>query len=54
MDRSKCELQNIYEIYQPKIPRYVTHLVGEVEAEDLTQDVFIKACQALSGFRGES
>jgi len=48
------EFQHIYNTFQPKILRYVIHLVGEHEAEDLTQEIFAKAAQALPDFRGES
>jgi RNA polymerase sigma-70 factor (ECF subfamily) len=51
MDRN---FQQIYEAYQPKILRYLTRMVGEDEAEDLTQEVFIKAGNAIANFRGES
>jgi RNA polymerase sigma-70 factor (ECF subfamily) len=54
MFHDNVELQNIYTAFHPKILRYLTRLVGEEEAEDLTQEVFIKAGQALAGFRGES
>lgn len=54
MDNVSDDIQKIYETYQPKILRYMARLVGEDEAEDLTQEVFIKAGQALPGFRGES
>lgn len=45
---------SIYETFQPKILRYLTRLVGETEAEDLTQEVLIKVNETLSYFRGES
>lgn len=48
------ELQEIYDTFQPRILRYLTRLVGQFEAEDLTQEVFIKVGQALGSFRGES
>ena len=54
MDANELEFQSIYTAFQPKILRYLTRLVGEQDAEDLTQEVFIKANQALPGFRGES
>ncbi len=54
MYTAEYDFQNLYEVYQPKILRYMVRLVGEDEAEDLTQDVFIKASMALEGFRGES
>jgi len=40
--------------FQPRILRYVTRLVGESEAEDLTQEVLVKISQSLNSFRGES
>jgi RNA polymerase sigma-70 factor (ECF subfamily) len=54
MDDVLGDFDTIYAIYHPKILRYLTRLVGEDEAEDLAQEVFIKASQALPGFRGES
>jgi RNA polymerase sigma-70 factor (ECF subfamily) len=44
----------VYQEYQPKIQRYLTHFSGEADAADLTQTVFLKASQSLDGFRGES
>ena len=54
MDNSEVEFQEIYAVFQPKILRYLIRLVGENEAEDLTQEVFVKVSQALKNFRGES
>ena len=54
MDHCPLEFPQIYTAYWPKIARYLARLVGEDEAEDLTQEVFIKVNQALPGFRGES
>jgi RNA polymerase sigma-70 factor, ECF subfamily len=49
------EIQNIYKEYYPKILGYLTRIVGNrVEAEDLTQDVFIKVSEALDRFEGRS
>lgn len=39
---------------RPKIQRYLARLVGPADAEDLTQEVFVKVAQALPNFRGES
>jgi RNA polymerase sigma-70 factor (ECF subfamily) len=44
----------VYQEFQPKIQRYLTHLSGEADAPDLTQTVFLKVSQSLDGFRGES
>jgi RNA polymerase sigma-70 factor (ECF subfamily) len=54
MNVSALDFQKIYEDFQPKILRYLTRLVGESEAEDLAQEVFIKADKALGNFKGES
>lgn len=39
--------------YEASIYRYVLRLVGSSDAEDLTQDVFLKAIAGLPRFRGE-
>jgi len=54
MSDNELEFQKIYDTFQPKIHRYLTRLVGEHEAEDLTQEVFTKVSQGLKNFRGES
>ena len=54
MDDSELEFQKIYDAYQPRILGYLVRLVGEYEAEDLTQEVFVKVNQALANFRGEA
>lgn len=46
--------QDIYNAFRPRILRYLSRMVGEDEAEDLTQEVFIKIDRALKTFRGES
>ncbi len=48
------DFQKIHADFRPKLLRYLTRLVGEQEAEDLTQEVFVKISQALHTFRGES
>lgn len=54
MNAGELEFQNIHNMFRPKILRYLTRLVGRHEAEDLTQEVFVKVAQALTTFRGES
>lgn len=54
MDDGELEFQEIYDTFQPKIHRYLKQLVGDGEAEDLTQEVFVKVSQALENFRGDS
>lgn len=46
--------QRLYDDLRPKIFRYLTRMVGASDAEDLTQEVFVKVAQALPNFRGES
>lgn len=54
MAETDLDFQTIYNTFQPKIRRYLTRLLGEFEAEDLTQEVFMKVSQFLKDFRGES
>jgi RNA polymerase sigma-70 factor (ECF subfamily) len=51
---SDVDFQTIYETFQPRISRYLASLVGDQEAEDVTQEVFTKVNRGLSNFRGES
>ncbi len=48
------DFQKIHAEFRPKITRYLARLVGEFEAEDLTQEVFVRVNQNLPNFRGES
>lgn len=54
MSDAVLDFQKIHADFRPKIQRYLTRIVGEYEAEDLTQEVFVKISQALHTFRGES
>jgi len=45
---------SIYSVFYPKIVRYLAHVVGWRDAEDVTQEVFVKVNQALKTFKGES
>jgi RNA polymerase sigma-70 factor (ECF subfamily) len=54
MEGATLDFQTIHADFRQRIQRYLTRLVGEYEAEDLTQEVFIKISQALHNFRGES
>jgi len=53
-DDPKLRFQQVYDEYHAKVFRYLTRIVGRCEAEDLTQEVFVKVGQALETFRGES
>lgn len=48
------EFEQVYAIFQPKVHRYLTRLIGEKDAEDLTQEVLIKVEQALADFNHKS
>lgn len=39
---------------QPDVWRLAAHLVGREDADDVTQDVFLRAYRSLPGFRAES
>ncbi len=54
MGNNEAIFEEAYKTFQPKILRYLARLVGEHEAEDLTQSVFFKVNQGLMNFRGES
>jgi RNA polymerase sigma-70 factor (ECF subfamily) len=54
MEASDADFQEIYAAFQSKILRYMARMVGENEAEDLTQEVFIKIGSALGTFRGDA
>lgn len=52
--QGRLSFQEIHDTFRPKILRYLVRLVGEQDAEDLTQDVLVKVSQALETFRGEA
>jgi RNA polymerase sigma-70 factor (ECF subfamily) len=54
MNEIALDFQKIHDEFRPKIHRYLARMVGEYEAEDLTQDVLIKISRTLQNFRGES
>jgi RNA polymerase sigma-70 factor (ECF subfamily) len=54
MNSDELEFNRIFKEYQSKILRYLTRLTGRYEAEDLSQEVFIKVESGLKNFRGES
>ena len=54
MNEAVLDFQKIHADFRPKILRYLSRMVGEYEAEDLTQEVFLKISQALDTFRCES
>jgi RNA polymerase sigma-70 factor (ECF subfamily) len=46
--------RKIHDEFRPKILRYLRRMIGETDAEDVCQEVFVKVDKALPGFRGES
>ena len=50
--RDQAAFAQLYEEYFDKIYRYITLKIGnKTEAEDLTQQVFLKALQSISSFK---
>lgn len=54
MDKETLDFGRVHDEYRQRIRRYVARLVGEHEADDLTQEVFLKVSRTLSGFQGNS
>lgn len=54
MTEKQLEFKVIYDSFQPKIFRYLAKLVNVHEAEDLTQEVFVRVSSGLPDFRGDS
>lgn len=54
MTEALLSFEEIHEAYRPKIRRFLVRMVGESEAEDLTQEVFMKIHRALPRFKGDS
>lgn len=53
-ERGERDFNAIHREFRPRIRRYLRHLAGEAEADDLTQTVFLKVSTALHSFRGDS
>lgn len=54
MNQVTQDFRTIYASYHPRIFRYLTRLVGQSEAEDLTQEVFLKVNRGLPDFKGDA
>lgn len=48
------DFQTIHASYRQRISRYLARLVGQSEAEDLTQEVFVRVSRGLADFRGDA
>lgn len=46
--------EEIYENNRARIVRYLARLVGDSEAEDLAQEVFVKVSRSIAAFRDEA
>jgi RNA polymerase sigma-70 factor (ECF subfamily) len=53
-DGDRTALLHALRASQPDVWRLATHLVGPNEADDVTQDTFVRAWRALPAFRGDS
>ena len=54
MPQDTQDFRTIYASYHPRIFRYLTRLVGQSEAEDLTQEVFLRVNRGLPDFKGDA
>lgn len=53
MKKSELAFHNAYDEFHAKIHHYLERMVGKDEAEDLTQEVFMKVNRGLDGFKGQ-
>ena len=51
---TQTEFKEIYREFQPKIRRYLAHMLGDQAAEDIAQEVFAKISRSLDSFKGNS
>lgn len=54
MASHELEFSDIYQEFHRRIHLYLERMVGKSEAEDLTQEVFMKIDKGLKEFKGES
>lgn len=54
MSQDTPDFDRIYAEQRPMIRRYLARLAGENDADDLTQETFIRVSQGLSTFKGQS
>ncbi len=53
-EERRKSFEDLYAEFHPRIRRYLGRLLGEDEADDATQEVFVKASHGLAKFRGAS
>lgn len=54
MGTSGLEFADVYNEFHEKLNRYLGRMVGKNDAEDLTQEVFLKINKGLPDFKGQS
>jgi DNA-directed RNA polymerase specialized sigma24 family protein len=54
MKKGDLDFDSVYDEFHSKIGWYLELMVGKSEAEDLTQEVFMKVNKGLKGFEGKS
>ena len=54
MTNPSLDFKSLHDQFRPRVLRYLTRLVGETDADDLTQSVMLKVSEGLAGFRGDS
>ena len=54
MKKDELDFDSVYDEFHARIGRYLERMVGKSEAEDLTQEVFMKVNRGLEGFEGKS
>jgi RNA polymerase sigma-70 factor (ECF subfamily) len=53
LDTHGVDFNTVYSAFYPRILRYLARLVGPDEAEDVSQEVFVKISRSLGDYRGE-
>jgi len=51
---TQLEFSDIYDEFHERLHRYLARMVGKNDAEDLTQEVFMRIDKSLTDFRGRS
>ena len=54
LKKDELDFDSVYDEFHARIGRYLERMVGKGEAEDLTQEVFMKVNRGLKGFEGKS
>lgn len=51
---TQLEFRDVYDEFHEKLHRYLERMVGKNDAEDLTQEVFVRIDRGLADFKGKS